>query len=202
MGKDRRNAYWQAAVDDNGYFHLSWVWRESANVASNHDLCYAVSKDGGLSWEKSTGEKYKLPITASTAEYACVIPQKSELINQTSMYVLDGIPIIASYWREPNSLIPQYHIVYLENGKWEQQQPFHRQSPFSLTGTGTKQIPISRPQVVAWKKGTTSNVALVFRDEERGAKVSVAINKRFPNPNWTIINVSKSTVKIVLGTVL
>lgn len=193
-GEGRRNAYWQAAVDDKGYFHISWVWRESADVASNHDLCYAVSKDGGLSWEKSTGEKYHLPITASTAEYACVIPQKSELINQTSMYVLDGIPIIASYWREPNSLIPQYHLVYLKNGKWKQQQPFVRQSAFSLSGTGTKQIPISRPQVIGWKNGSKSNVALLFRDVERGNKVSVSINKDFPDSSWINSDLNSSSV--------
>ena len=193
-GEGQRNAYWQAAVDDNGYFHLSWVWRESADVASNHDLCYAVSKDGGLSWGKSTGEKYNLPITAATAEYACVIPQESELINQTSMYVLDGIPIIASYWREPASLIPQYHIVYLENGKWEQKQPFERQRAFSLSGTGTKQIPISRPQVIAWKKGTKSNVAMFFRDEERGSKVSVSVNKNFPEAGWVTMDLNASSV--------
>jgi len=193
-GEGQRNAYWQAAVDDNGYFHLSWVWRESADVASNHDLCYAFSRDGGLSWEKSTGEKYNLPITAATAEYACVIPQKSELINQTSMYVLEGIPIIASYWRGAATIIPQYHIVYLENGKWKQQIPFLRKTPFSLSGTGTKQIPISRPQVVAWKKDMKYNVALLFRDEERGNKVSVSINKNFPDSGWTNMDLNAASV--------
>lgn len=46
-GEGKRNAYWQACVDDKGVIHLSWVWRETPDVASNHDLCYARSLDGG-----------------------------------------------------------------------------------------------------------------------------------------------------------
>jgi hypothetical protein len=85
-GEGQRNAYWQAFVDSKGTIHISWVWRESPDVASNHDMGYARSTDGGKTWMKSTGQKYQLPIIAPSAEYACKIPQKSELINQTSMF--------------------------------------------------------------------------------------------------------------------
>ncbi|MGO8055575.1 BNR-4 repeat-containing protein, partial [Rhizobium leguminosarum] len=62
-----------------------------------HDICYARSKDGGKTWEKSSGEKYQSPITAANAEYALRIPQKSELINQTSMFAdAQGNPYIAN----------------------------------------------------------------------------------------------------------
>ncbi len=47
-GENQRSAYWQAFVDVKGNIHISWVWRESADVASNHGLCYAVSKDNGV----------------------------------------------------------------------------------------------------------------------------------------------------------
>jgi hypothetical protein len=57
-GEGQRNAYWQACVDKSGTIHVSWVWRETPDVASNHDMCYACSKDGGATWQKSTGEKY------------------------------------------------------------------------------------------------------------------------------------------------
>ncbi|HEY8935260.1 MAG TPA: BNR repeat-containing protein, partial [Cyclobacteriaceae bacterium] len=84
-GEHERNAYWQACIDSNETIHLSWVWREDWDVATNHDVCYAQSKDGGKTWQKSTGEKYNLPITEETAEYACNIPEEHELINQTAM---------------------------------------------------------------------------------------------------------------------
>jgi hypothetical protein len=75
-GEGKRNAYWQAYTDAKGTIHLSWVWRESPDVASNHDMCYARSADGGKTWKTSAGKKYIVPITAATAEYTCTIPQK------------------------------------------------------------------------------------------------------------------------------
>lgn len=98
-GEQQRSVYWQAFIDHNGVIHISWVWRETWDVATNHDLCYAKSMDGGITWQKSNGEKYCLPITISNAEVACNIPMQSELINQTSMYADNKSRLfIASYW--------------------------------------------------------------------------------------------------------
>jgi hypothetical protein len=194
-GEGKRNAYWQMAIDDAGTIHLSWVWRESPDVASNHDMCYARSKDGGLSWEKSTGEKYQLPITVATAEYASKIPQNSELINQTSMFADDkGNPYIATYWRQAGQTIPQYHLIYKSQGKWQSVDLGFRKTAFSLGGTGTKNIPISRPQIIAWKKGTHMAAALIFRDKERGDKVSVAVAQNLNSGIWKVNDLSVSAV--------
>ena len=107
-GEGDRSAYPQTVVDSLGTIHISWVWRESPDVATNHDLCYARSSDGGATWTKSTGEKYKLPITAASAEYVWRIPQNSELINQTSMAADGrGRPYIAAYWWNLDSAVPQ-----------------------------------------------------------------------------------------------
>lgn len=194
-GEGKRNAYWQAFVDVNGTVHLSWVWRETADVATNHDLCYARSTDGGSTWQNSNSQKYGLPINATTAEYICHIPQKSELINQTSMCADDdGNPVIASYWKEKGDSIPQYHIVYKTGKQWQVNNLSFRKTAFSLSGAGTKRIPISRPQVISFKNKNSTAVALIFRDEERGSKVSVAVNKDISLNNWHIEDLSETTV--------
>ena len=194
-GEGRRSAYWQACIDTKGTIHISWVWRETPDVASNHDLTYARSKDGGVSWQKSTGENYPLPINASNAEYAFRIPQKSELINQTSMFADDeGHPFIATYWREEGSAIPQYHLIYKTNEDWKKEVLDFRKTAFSLSGTGTKRIPISRPQIIAWKTKNNLSAALIFRDEERGNKVSAAVNKNIGNGKWNVIDLTSTPV--------
>lgn len=186
-GENKRNAYWQACVDNQGIIHISWVWRESWLVETNHDLCYARSSDGGITWENSEGKKYDLPIIASTAEYACRIPQNSELINQTSMITdSKGDPYIASYWREQGSDIPQYHVVYLDKGDWKVTDLNFRQTPFSLKGGGTKKIPIARPQLLTQSKGDKTSLCLIFRDEERGSKVSAATCTDISKGEWKI----------------
>ena len=192
-GEGQRNAYWQACVDKRGVIHLSWVWRETPDVASNHDLCYARSRDGGKTWEKSSGEKYVLPITQASAEYIIQIPQKSELINQTSITADgDGNPYIATYWRDSSSLVPQYRLIYLSKGEWKLLSPGFRKTAFSLSGAGTRRIPISRPQVIAWKSGTNLSVAMIFRDVERGDKVSAALWNNIDN-RWQMVDLTSTS---------
>ncbi|WON92374.1 BNR repeat-containing protein [Sphingobacterium sp. UGAL515B_05] len=173
-GEGKRNAYWQSYVDNQGTIHLSWVWRESPNVASNHDMAYACSKDGGLTWERSNGTRYNLPMKASTVEYAARIPQQHELINQTSIAADDkGNPFIASYWRNPGSRIPQYKVIYLQDSEWKVRSFDFRRTSFSLSGGGTKEIPIARPQLLVRGKDDRIALTLIFRDQERGYRPSI-----------------------------
>lgn len=186
-GEGKRNAYWQVAIDKSGVLHLSWVWRESPDVVSNHDLCYAKSLDGGLTWQKFTGEKYSLPIIESNAEYALKIPQKSNLINQTSMYAdANGKVFIAGYWRDIPNEIPQYHIVFNSGKGWKVNALAFRKTAFSLSGGGTKKIPISRPQIIVWPNGNQYAEGILFRDAERGSKASIAINEDVETNKWRI----------------
>ena len=195
-GENQRNAYWQLYVDEAGTIHLSWVWRETWLVETNHDLCYARSRDGGNTWEKSNGETYALPINATNAEYACRIPQNSELINQTSMSAnKDGRPFIATYWRSANSNVPQYRLVWFDGKQWRQQQVTQRVTPFSLSGGGTKMIPIARPRLVINEKGGKCKVAYIYRDEERGSKVSMAVTDNVESGKWMFSDLTDFSVE-------
>jgi hypothetical protein len=194
-GQGRRNAYTQAAVDQKGDIHLSWVWRESSDVATNHDLCYAKSIDGGKTWLKSTGEPYTLPINVTNAEIAMQIPQKQELMNQTSMTTdSKGRPYIATYWRETDADIPQYHVVYHDGTKWQSSNVGKQTIPFRLGGAGTKRVPISRPQIFADASGGIDKAYLLFRDEGRGNKVSIAICDDLSKSSWRIEDLTNGPV--------
>lgn len=190
-GEKNRNAYWQAVVDKNGIIHLSWVWRETWDVSTNHDMCYARSFDGGRTWENALGVKYELPITIENSKVAWKIPPESELINQTSMCT-DGYdnPVIASYWCPEGSDIPQYHIIYLRDGNWSLQQVSDRQTSFSLKGGGTKSIPISRPQVLSKWNRSKEMLLLIGRDAERGNRPTVFVNQDFPAGKWEAYDLS------------
>lgn len=190
-GDGKRNAYWQLYVDERGTIHVSWVWRETWLVETNHDLCYACSKDGGKTWQKSTGEIYSLPINISNAEYACKIPQNSELINQTSMSSdSEGNPYIVTYWRDEYSKVPQYRLVWNDGTKWNHRQVMNRTLGFSLSGGGTKMIPISRPRIVV----NNSEAYFIFRDAERGSKVSMAYTSDLNNGEWEVTDITDFSV--------
>lgn len=190
-GEDQRNAYWQLYVDEQGTIHLSWVWRETWHVETNHDLCYARSYDNGVTWYKANGKKYDLPIRYNNAEYACRIPQNSELINQTSMSAdASGNPYIATYWRDPDSEVPQYRIVWHDGQMWHNRQVSNRHTPFSLKGGGTKMIPIARPRIVV----DGGEIFYIFRDEERESRVSLAHAAAVGVGKWTFTDLTNFPV--------
>jgi hypothetical protein len=193
-GEGQRNAYWQACVDKKGTIHLSWVWRERPDVSSNHGLCYALSRDHGRTWKKLNGEKYTLPINSTSAEYARRIPQNSELINQTSMSADEkGNPFIVSYWRDATSTVPQYQLVYAARKKWLHYDLSIRKTPFSLSGIGTKRIPVARPQIVIKGKRKKTSVIMLFRDEERSNKVSMLQLTNIKNKEYTIVDLTATS---------
>ena len=190
-GEGQRNAYWQLYVDAKDVIHLSWVWRETWMVETNHDLCYACSSDGGKTWQKSNGETYNLPIREANAEYACRIPQNSELINQTSMSAdTEGHPYIVTYWRDTDSTIPQYRLVWHDGTNWHNRPIMNRTQAFSLKGGGTKMIPISRPRIAVDK----GRAFFLFRDAERGSKVSMAYTADLKSGEWQVTDLTDFSV--------
>lgn len=186
-GQGIRSAYWQTHVDDHG-IHLSWTWRESWDVTTNHDIAYMVSKDGGYSWQDISGKALQLPITKDTAPYAWRIPENSNLMNQTSMTTdSNGNPYIASYWRE--RAITQYKVVYHKNQQWQLLDTDFREEDFELGGGGTKSIPISRPEILV----DDHQLHLLFRDSQRGSKITLA-SYGFKTNKWDLKDLTNTSV--------
>lgn len=153
-------------------------------MATNHDLAYAVSSDQGKTWDDSTGRRYRLPIVAATAEVIWKIPQSRELINQTTMTV-DGAnrPVVATYFRAAGEAVPQYRIVWYDGARWRASQVGRRSRPFKRGGGGTRRVPISRPLVASDERGA---IYVVFRDEERGGGISVAVSRDPARASWDV----------------
>lgn len=191
-GENQRNAYWQMYMDNSDAIHLSWVWRESGDVATNHDLCYAYSADC-VNWYTSQRSKYAIPITLSTGEVIKSIPQNSELINQTSLTTdITGHPYIATYWRDSTSTVPQYRMVWNNGQEWNISTIGQRETPFSLSGGGTKRIPIARPKLVV---DSHNRAFYLFRDIERGEVVSLAYCQDVNNPIWKVLDLTDFSVE-------
>ncbi len=190
-GQGERNAYVNSlVVDKNGGWHISWCWRETQDVATNHDILYAHSTDQGGKWLTSSGLACRLPLVSRKVEEACAVPEGSDLINQTTMAV-DGKnrPLIASYWRGAGDKAPQFRLVWHDGLAWRVSPVGKRTLDFQLAGGGTKRVPVSRPLVLA---GPEDAVVVVFRDAERGGGVSAAISRDVWRSEWRIFDVHPS----------
>lgn len=194
-GEGKRNAYWQVATHADGAIHLSWVWRETPDVVTNHDIAYAKSTDGGQTWKNSSGNTLNLPIREQNAELAARIPQNSELANQTSMAVDHrGNPVIANYWRDRPGDVPQYRLVRFDGKKWVTIQVGERHLDFLRKGPGTKRSTVSRPLLLLDPAPVKTRAIVLFRDAERGRKISAAICDDLENPVWKVTDITPESV--------
>ncbi|OGG46496.1 MAG: hypothetical protein A3F84_28205 [Candidatus Handelsmanbacteria bacterium RIFCSPLOWO2_12_FULL_64_10] len=80
-GQGRMNAYARAPMPGpDGMYHLVWMWRDTPDCATNHDISYARSRDL-VRWETSRGEALALPITLETGEVVDAVPPGGGTIN-------------------------------------------------------------------------------------------------------------------------
>ena len=186
-GENKCNPYWwRPAIGADGTIHLAWCWRDSPDAASNHDLCYARSSDGGRTWQRSDGKPQQLPITQENAEVVQPIKKGSNLINQCSAAVdALGNPHLAEYFNDADGS-PQYFDVWFDGSKWHQSQVSHRPGKFHLGGGGTLAIPISRPEIAITHDGT---VCLITRDADLGGGIRL-YEAKAPYQNWTHIDLT------------
>jgi hypothetical protein len=153
-GEGKRNAYFYGPIKGpDGYFHLAWVWRESPDCSTNHDLSYARSKDL-VSWETSVGKPLTLPITLETCEIVDPVPQKGGIINGNTKIGFDQQGrVTISYHKNDANNYTQPWTARLENGVWRKYQitnwPWH----WDFSGGGTMIFAIFIGPVVKEKDG-------------------------------------------------
>ena len=187
-GEGERSAYWQLHVDAVGTVHLSWIWRESLDVATNHDIHYARSTTGGESWTDVHDHPLRTPITARNTPPIWPVAQGSNLINQTSLVAdHEGTPSIATYFRAAEGGVTDIHVITFDSPsrRWTAEAVTQRTGDFSLRGVGTKSVPISRPQIVAERRRGQHWLHVLYRDDDIGEGAVLASSNRSAGTTWT-----------------
>ncbi len=103
-GKGKMNAYAGVPrLGPDGRFHVVWVWRNSGDCASNHDLSYARSDDL-QTWTDSAGKPLALPITMQTGEVIDPVPVHGGILNGGNALGFDSAqrPVITYYKYDAN----------------------------------------------------------------------------------------------------
>jgi hypothetical protein len=129
--------------DKEGLWHIAWCWRETPDVVTNFDVCYAKSPDRGVTWKTWDGLDLKLPVTPENAGVVERIPQKSGLMNGGTLVVDgQGLPYI-SYTRFDKDGYNQIYVTTPLEGRWKIIQLTDWKHRFYFEGRGT--IPKSPP---------------------------------------------------------
>lgn len=185
-GEGKCNPYWwRPSIAGDGTINLGWCWRDTPNAQTNHDLCFACSKDGGQTWLRSDGKPQALPITRENAEVVEHIPKGSNLINQCSSATdAQGHCHLVQYFNDADG-IPQYFHEWFDGSAWHKNQVSHRTTRFSLSGGGSLAIPISRPEIAIEPGGT---VCIITRDAQLGGGIRL-YEASAPYEKWSAVDV-------------
>lgn len=95
-GGGKMNAYCSVpARGPDGRFHMVWVWRNTPDCATNHDLSYARSDDL-VHWTDSAGRALALPITVAAGDVVDPVPPGGGLLNVNRELGFDsaGRPVV------------------------------------------------------------------------------------------------------------
>lgn len=119
-GEGKMNAYFGPRVlGPDGFYHLVWIWRDHGGCESNHDICYARSKDL-VHWETSTGKPLELPITLAECDVVDPVPAKGGAINGNVSLGFDSHRrVIVSYIKYDEKGFTQVYNARLEDGRWK-----------------------------------------------------------------------------------
>jgi hypothetical protein len=153
-GEGKMNAYLKGPLPGpDGYYHLVWVWRDTPDAATNHDLSYARSKDL-VRWEKSDGTPLQLPITIATAEIIDPVPAGGGMINGNTVIGFDGQnrPIITYHKFDEQGNTQIYNARQEPNG-WQISQATDWTHRWEFGGRGSIEAEVGVRPVQVDEKG-------------------------------------------------
>jgi hypothetical protein len=154
-GQGLRNAYMGGPITGpDGYYHVYWMWRETPDAATTHDVSYIRSKDL-VNWETVSGAKLTLPITASTKGVRVdSIPQHGGLINRGAIGFDSHNRLIITYHKFDAGGYTQLYNARWENAQWKIYQTSNWAYRWDFGGTGTLVLNITFGPIVLEPNGS------------------------------------------------
>jgi hypothetical protein len=137
-GEGLMNAYHHGPmVGPDGYYHLTWIWRDTPDCETNHSFSYSRSKNL-RQWENSKGEPMALPFTLKTGEIIDAAKPGEGLFNPHQRIGFDlQNRVILSYTKYDQEGNNQVYNVRLENGEWKYHQATQWTYRWAFQGRGS-----------------------------------------------------------------
>lgn len=143
-GLDQMSAYASGpSMGPDGFYHLTWLWRDTPHSETNHDLSYARSEDL-VHWETLDGTKIALPITPGDNEFTVdPVPAKGGAINggMDLFFDQDNNPLIV-YMKYDNEGNSELFLAKGLNDRWTNTQISHWGYRWDFSGPGSLEFEI------------------------------------------------------------
>jgi hypothetical protein len=138
-GKGLMNAYQtQPTLMADNWYHVYWVWRDTPDCSTNHDLSY-IKSPNLKNWFNAFGEPLKLPATLDKKSVIVdPIPAKGGIINLAAKLCLDenNQPVFA-YHKYDSVGNLQFYTAHTKSGKWIYKQVTNWDYRWEFSGNGS-----------------------------------------------------------------
>lgn len=138
-GRGKRNAYLNGpSLGEDGFYHVVWVWRESPDCATNHDISYMRSRDL-RDWENIRGESLSLPVVLeSPGVIVDPVPVGGGLINGNATYGFDHDKrVVVTYHKYDAQGNSQVYNARWNGTQWDTVPATHWDTRWSFSGGGS-----------------------------------------------------------------
>jgi len=133
----------------DGYYHIVWVWRDTADAATNHDISYMKSRDL-LSWQTVDGAALTLPVRFAQSPIVDPVPAGGGMINNNTKIGFDAQNrAIVAYHKYDAAGNTQLYDARFEGGRWAVHQVSDWTYRWAFGGLGTLvfQIEVTEPKL-------------------------------------------------------
>ena len=138
-GQGKMNAYAsQPSLREDNWYHMYWVWRDTPDCETNHDLSYIKSPDM-KNWYDAFGNQVSLPVTIDQKNVVVdPVPPKGGIINLAAKLCLDenNDPLMAFHKYDENGNL-QFYVSRIEEGAWKAKQVTDWDYRWEFSGRGS-----------------------------------------------------------------
>ena len=188
-GAGLMNAYFLGPVKGpDGFHHLTWIWRDTPDCSTNHDLCYARSRDF-VHWETSTGDPIQLPIRHDTPGVIVdPVPVKGGMLNGNGKIGFDSKNrVVLAFHKFDSNGHTQLYNARFENGAWRIHQATQWDYRWDFGGGGTiigeiriNEVKLSNGRLEQQYSHKTAGSGILILDEETLKPIDTAVPTRWP----------------------
>jgi len=137
-GEGQRNAYPMGpTLGPDGFYHMTWVWRDTPACETCHDISYIRSRDMRR-WENAAGQSVALPIRLGADVVVDPVPVKGGLINPCQAIGFDtqGRAVV-TYTKYDDAGNTQLMNARWEGGAWRKVQTSDWNYRWAFSGGGS-----------------------------------------------------------------
>ncbi|SHN34866.1 BNR repeat-containing family member [Cyclobacterium lianum] len=166
-GRGEMNAYAsQPTLREDDWYHMYWVWRDTPDCETNHDLSYIKSPDL-INWYNAFEEPVRVPVTIEQQSVIVdPIPPGGGIINLAAKLCLDeNQQALMGYHKYDEAGNLQFYVARARDGKWTSKQVTDWNYRWEFSGRGSIDFEV---RVGTFERRDDGNYELGYQHVEYG----------------------------------